>query len=56
MGPKLYVNNVKVPCVLEISEDNSYDPIDKPDDRGYYEPVKWSMFSHVYTTPLEIAK
>ncbi|KAL2344080.1 hypothetical protein Fmac_005365 [Flemingia macrophylla] len=85
MGPKLYVNTVKidagnrpvtgirlylegkksdhlaihlqhlseVPGVLEISEDHSYDPIDEPDDRGYYEPVKWSMFSHVYTAPVQ---
>ncbi|XP_027347724.1 MACPF domain-containing protein NSL1 [Abrus precatorius] len=85
MGPKLYVNTVKVdsgnrpvtgirlylegkkcdhlaihlqhlsevPGVLEISEDHSYDPIDEPDERGYYEPVKWSMFSHVYTAPLQ---
>ncbi|RHN49472.1 hypothetical protein MtrunA17_Chr7g0274901 [Medicago truncatula] len=82
MGPKLYVNTVKVdsgnrpviivihsylegkknnhlsihlqhlsevPGVLEISEDHSYDPIDEPDDRGYCEPVKRSMFYHVYT-------
>ncbi|KAK7362812.1 hypothetical protein VNO77_04935 [Canavalia gladiata] len=85
MGPKLYVNTVKVdsgnrpvtgirlylegkkndhlaihlqhlsevPGVLEISDDRSYDPIDKPDERGYYEPVKWSMFSHVYTAPVQ---
>ncbi|TKY59231.1 MACPF domain-containing protein NSL1 [Spatholobus suberectus] len=83
MGPKLYVNTVKVdsgnrpvtgirlylegkksdhlaihlqhlsevPGALEISEDHGYDPIDKPDERGYYEPVKCSMFSHVYTAP-----
>ncbi|XP_020205757.1 MACPF domain-containing protein NSL1 [Cajanus cajan] len=85
MGPKLYVNTVKidsgnrpvtgirlylegkksdhlaihlqhlsdVPGALEISEDHSYDPIDEPDDRGYYEAVKWSMFSHVYTAPVQ---
>lgn len=85
MGPKLYVNTVKVdsgnrpvtgirlylegkksdhlaihlqhlsevPGALEISEDHGYDPIDEPDDRGYYEPVKWSMFSHVYTAPVQ---
>ncbi|KAK7319721.1 hypothetical protein RJT34_04446 [Clitoria ternatea] len=85
MGPKLYVNTVKVdsgkrpvtgirlylegkksdhlaihlqhlseiPGVLEISEDHGYDPIDEPDERGYYEPVKWSMFSHVYTAPVQ---
>lgn len=43
----------EVPGVLEISEDHGYDPIDEPDDRGYYEPVKWSMFSHVYTAPVQ---
>ncbi|GAU32552.1 hypothetical protein TSUD_64470 [Trifolium subterraneum] len=85
MGPKLYVNTVKVdsgnrpvtgirlylegkkndhlsihlqhlsevPGVLEISEDHGYEPIDEPDNRGYYEPVKWSMFSHVYTAPVQ---
>ncbi|KAK7400610.1 hypothetical protein VNO78_11824 [Psophocarpus tetragonolobus] len=85
MGPKLYVNTVKidsgnrpvtgirlylegkksdhlaihlqhlseVPGVLEISEDHGYDPIDETDDRGYYEPVKWRMFSHVYTAPVQ---
>ncbi|PNX88766.1 MACPF domain-containing protein NSL1-like, partial [Trifolium pratense] len=85
MGPKLYVNTVKVdsgnrpvtgirlylegkkndhlsihlqhlsevPGVLEISEDHSYDPIDEPESRGYYELVKWSMFSHVYTAPVQ---
>ncbi|RYR65602.1 hypothetical protein Ahy_A03g011531 isoform B [Arachis hypogaea] len=85
MGPKLYVNTVKVdsgnrpvtgirlyleskkndhlaihlqhlaeiPGFLEISEDNGYEPIDEPVERGYYEPVKWSMFSHVYTAPVQ---
>lgn len=43
----------EVPGVLEISEDQGYDPIDEPDERGYYEPVKWSMFSHVYTAPVQ---
>ncbi|RZC03778.1 MACPF domain-containing protein NSL1 isoform G [Glycine soja] len=85
MGPKLYVNTVKVdsgnrpvtgirlylegkksdhlaihlqhlsevPGALEISEDHGYDPVDEPEERGYYEPVKWSMFSHVYTAPVQ---
>ncbi|XP_061371447.1 MACPF domain-containing protein NSL1 [Gastrolobium bilobum] len=43
----------EVPGVLEISEDHGYDPIDEPVERGYYEPVKWSMFSHVYTAPVQ---
>ncbi|MED6127624.1 hypothetical protein PIB30_089813 [Stylosanthes scabra] len=85
MGPKLYVNTIKVdsgnrpvtgirlylegkrndhlsvhlqhltemPAFLEISQDNGYEPIDEPVERGYYEPVKWSMFSHVYTAPVQ---
>lgn len=43
----------EVPSILEISEDHGYDPIDEPVERGYYEPVKWSMFSHVYTGPVQ---
>jgi len=43
----------EVPGALEISEDHGYDPVDEPDDRGYYEPVKWTMFSHVYTAPVQ---
>ncbi|KAE8655573.1 hypothetical protein F3Y22_tig00117022pilonHSYRG00014 [Hibiscus syriacus] len=40
MGPKLYVNQ------------HGYEPIDKP-ERGYFESVKWSIFSCVYTTPMQ---
>ncbi|KAE9607224.1 hypothetical protein Lal_00026401 [Lupinus albus] len=85
MGPKLYVNTMKVdsghrpvtgirlylegkkndhlaihlqhlsevPGILEISEDHYYEPVDEPVQLGYYEPVKWSMFSHVYTGPVQ---
>ncbi|KAK7252136.1 hypothetical protein RIF29_35878 [Crotalaria pallida] len=43
----------EVPGTFEISEDHGYKPIDEPIERGYYEPVKWSMFSHVYTGPVQ---
>ncbi|KAM1138882.1 hypothetical protein COP1_036758 [Malus domestica] len=85
MGPKLYVNTMKVdtgnrpvtgmrlylegkksdhlaihlqhlstlPSTLQLSDDHSYDPIDEPEERGYFEPVKWSIFSHVCTAPVQ---
>ncbi|XP_057948593.1 MACPF domain-containing protein NSL1 [Malania oleifera] len=85
MGPRLYVNTVKVdsgnrpvtgirlylegkknnrlaihlqhlsslPKTLQLSEDRTYEPIDEPIDRGYFEPVKWSIFSHVCTAPVQ---
>ncbi|CAN6689763.1 unnamed protein product [Malus baccata var. baccata] len=85
MGPKLYVNTLKVdtgnrpvtgmrlylegkksdhlaihlqhlatlPDTLQLSYDHSYVPIHKPEERGYFEPVKWSIFSHVCTAPVE---
>ncbi|KAK9936416.1 hypothetical protein M0R45_013259 [Rubus argutus] len=85
MGPKLYVNTMKVdsvnrpvtgirlylegkkgdhlaihlqhltslPSSLQVSTDHSYEPIDEPEERGYFEPVKWSIFSHVCTAPVQ---
>ncbi|KAK4439972.1 MACPF domain-containing protein NSL1 [Sesamum alatum] len=85
LGPKLYVNTVKVdtgnrpvtgirlylegkksdhlaihlqhlstlPQSLQLSSDNSYEPHDDSIDRGYFEPVKWSIFSHICTAPVE---
>lgn len=85
MGPKLYVNTMKVdsggrpvtglrlylegkksdhlavhlqhlstlPENLQISDDHGYEPIDEPIERGYFEPVKWSIFSHVCTVPVQ---
>ncbi|KAM7500768.1 hypothetical protein LguiA_025182 [Lonicera macranthoides] len=85
MGPKLYVNTVKVdsrnrpvtgvrlylegkksdhlaihlqhlstlPEILQLSDDLSYEPIDEPVERGYFEPVKWSIFSHICTAPVQ---
>ncbi|KAL6562112.1 kinetochore-associated protein nsl1 [Orobanche gracilis] len=85
LGPKLYVNTVKVdtgnlpvtgvrlylegkrsdqlaihlqhlstrPQSLNLSPDCSYQPVDESIDRGYFEPVKWSIFSHICTAPVE---
>ncbi|KAK6124376.1 hypothetical protein DH2020_041869 [Rehmannia glutinosa] len=85
LGPKLYVNTVKVdtgnrpvtgvrlylegkrsdhlaihlqhlstlPQSLQLSPDHSYEPADESIDRGYFEPVKWSIFSHICTAPVE---
>ncbi|XVF27602.1 hypothetical protein REPUB_Repub14bG0122400 [Reevesia pubescens] len=41
-----------LPTILQISDDHSYEPIDEP-ARGYFEPVKWSIFSHVCTAPVQ---
>ncbi|XVF40452.1 hypothetical protein PTKIN_Ptkin01aG0114700 [Pterospermum kingtungense] len=40
------------PMILQLSDDHSYEPIDEP-ERGYLEPVKWSIFSHVCTAPVQ---
>ncbi|KAM6559600.1 hypothetical protein CsatA_028839 [Cannabis sativa] len=85
MGPKLYVNTMKVdsrrrpvtglrlylegkksdhlaihlqhlctlPDNLHISDDHGYESTNEPVERGYYEPVKWSIFSHVCTAPIQ---
>ncbi|KAL8460483.1 hypothetical protein ACS0TY_031359 [Phlomoides rotata] len=85
LGPKLYVNTVKVdtcnrpvtgirlylegkrsdhlaihlqhlsslPQSLQLSPDRSYEPEDESLNRGYFEPVKWSIFSHICTAPIE---
>ncbi|PRQ28992.1 putative membrane attack complex component/perforin (MACPF) domain-containing protein [Rosa chinensis] len=85
MGPKLYVNTMKVdsvnrpvtgirlylegkkgdhmaihlqhltslPSSFQVSTDHNYEPIDEPEERGYFEPVKWSIFSHVCTAPVQ---
>lgn len=42
-----------VPKTLELSDDFSYKPNDEPIGKGYLEPVKWSIFSHVCTVPVE---
>ncbi|XP_059658895.1 MACPF domain-containing protein NSL1 [Cornus florida] len=42
-----------LPQSLQLSDDPSYEPIDEPVERGYFEPVKWSIFSHVCTAPVQ---
>ncbi|KAM7506054.1 hypothetical protein LguiB_004958 [Lonicera macranthoides] len=88
MGPKLYVNTLKVesrnrpvtgvrlhlegkkcdhlaiylqhlstlPKMLQLSDGLCYEPIDKPVERGYFEPVNWSIFSHICTAPVQYNK
>ncbi|XP_065879157.1 MACPF domain-containing protein NSL1 [Euphorbia lathyris] len=86
MGPKLYVNTMKVdtgnrpvtgirlylegkrsdhlaihlqhlsslPSIVQLSDDQSYEEaVDEPVERGYLEPVNWSIFSHVCTAPVQ---
>ncbi|KAJ4830567.1 kinetochore-associated protein nsl1 [Turnera subulata] len=42
-----------LPTNVLLSEDRSHEPIDEPLERGYLEPVNWSIFSHVCTAPVE---
>ncbi|KAI4299415.1 hypothetical protein L6164_032881 [Bauhinia variegata] len=42
-----------VPGIVEISDDLDYEPADESVDQAYYEAVKWSMFSHVCTAPVQ---
>ncbi|KAL7089013.1 hypothetical protein ACP275_13G162600 [Erythranthe tilingii] len=85
LGPKLYVNTVKVdtcnlpvtgirlflegkrsdhlaihlqhlstlPQSLHLSPDHTYEQVDESIDKAYFEPVKWSIFSHICTAPVE---
>ncbi|XP_076918160.1 MACPF domain-containing protein NSL1-like [Bidens hawaiensis] len=41
------------PKTLELSNDFTYKPSDEPIEKGYLEPVKWSIFSHVCSYPVE---
>ncbi|CAH8359247.1 unnamed protein product [Eruca vesicaria subsp. sativa] len=41
------------PPSLHLSHDDTYEPIDEPSERGYYEAVKWGIFSHVCTFPVQ---
>ncbi|KAK4271592.1 hypothetical protein QN277_020266 [Acacia crassicarpa] len=43
----------EIPSILDVSYDHSYNPTDESVDKGYYEPVKWNMFSHVCTAPVQ---
>ncbi|KAF5474440.1 hypothetical protein F2P56_006339 [Juglans regia] len=42
-----------VPKILQLSDDYGFEPIEEPADRAYFEPVKWSIFSHVCTAPVQ---
>ncbi|CAI9783681.1 unnamed protein product [Fraxinus pennsylvanica] len=42
-----------LPESLRLMDDHSYEPVDEPMERGYLEPIKWSIFSHVCTAPVE---
>ncbi|KFK44710.1 hypothetical protein AALP_AA1G292900 [Arabis alpina] len=41
------------PPSLHLSHDDTYEPIDEPCEKGYYEAVKWGIFSHVCTFPVQ---
>lgn len=41
------------PQSLQLSDDPSYDPCKDPIDRAYLEPVIYSIFSHIYTAPIQ---
>jgi hypothetical protein len=40
-----------LPKILQLSD--GHEPSEELIDRGYLEPVKWSIFSHVYTAPVQ---
>lgn len=42
-----------VPQSLQLTDDLGYEPTDELAERRYYEPVKWSIFSHVCTAPVQ---
>ncbi|XP_074308073.1 MACPF domain-containing protein NSL1 [Silene latifolia] len=42
-----------LPSILRFSDDHSCQPSVEPVERGYLEPIKWSIFSHVCTAPIE---
>lgn len=42
-----------LPVTYQLTDDHTYEPVDEPVERGYFEPVKWSIFSHVCTAPVE---
>ncbi|KAJ4879890.1 MACPF domain-containing protein NSL1 [Raphanus sativus] len=41
------------PPSLHLSQDDTYEPVDEPSEKGYYEAVKWGIFSHVCTFPVQ---
>lgn len=42
-----------LPQTHQLSDDHSYESMEEPIERGYYEPVKWSIFSHICTAPVQ---
>ncbi|GAB4826988.1 kinetochore-associated protein nsl1 [Ancistrocladus abbreviatus] len=42
-----------LPKILQLSDDRCCLPTVERVDRGYLEPIKWSIFSHIYTAPVE---
>ncbi|OAY26226.1 MACPF domain-containing protein NSL1 [Manihot esculenta] len=42
-----------LPSIVQLSDDHRYEPIEEPMERGYIEPVSWSIFSHVCTAPVQ---
>ncbi|KAK9048027.1 hypothetical protein SSX86_033010 [Deinandra increscens subsp. villosa] len=41
------------PKMLVLTDDFGYKPSDEPIEKGYLEAVKWTIFSHVCTFPVE---
>ncbi|KAJ9136132.1 hypothetical protein P3X46_033240 [Hevea brasiliensis] len=42
-----------LPDIVQLSDDHRYEPVEEPVERGYFEPVNWSIFSHVCTAPVQ---
>uniref|UniRef100_A0A2P2JT54 Uncharacterized protein MANES_16G030700 n=3 Tax=Rhizophora mucronata TaxID=61149 RepID=A0A2P2JT54_RHIMU len=42
-----------LPNIVQLSNDQSYEHINEPVEQPYFEPVNWSIFSHVYTAPVQ---
>ncbi|KAJ6292582.1 hypothetical protein OIU78_024708 [Salix suchowensis] len=42
-----------LPSMVQLSDDLWHEPTHEPVERDYFEPVIWSIFSHVCTAPVE---
>ncbi|XP_010917939.1 MACPF domain-containing protein NSL1 isoform X1 [Elaeis guineensis] len=43
-----------LPSILQLSDDTAYADDDSyPNERAYYEPIKWTLLSHVCTAPVQ---
>ncbi|XP_021726501.1 MACPF domain-containing protein NSL1-like isoform X1 [Chenopodium quinoa] len=42
-----------LPKIIQLSDDHTSQHSDQHLEKDYIEPIKWSMFSHVYTAPVE---